>query len=556
MSGDPAGPAKPARLHIGWLPACVCLLSTTAWADRPQGVCVTVDVDFTPTESLQIVAWLEKSDGTYVETAYITNKTGRFGMGNRPGIAIFNSGSAAADSWPYGPRIQTFPVWAHRHGKQFPVVVFQNGDHRNLSHPFAQSSPELPPPYCRPIQPIESTFDTGSCASAAFTDKGKFAVSAIDTPDGSTLSLYPPRSDIDRRPGTDSASVEQFRANNPFDAVSQPTPFGGMSSTAVWSAPESVDYGDYVLFVETSKTYDFNADYNETKFPSPTDIPWKEYGQAWRGQPSIVYQVPITIAPTPTRATTTTYAGYGDPDGKAGTLNPPDATITTGTPGSGASRLELVSDGSEMYRVRVRATPEFDATPPNQVGAIDLMDVTDSAGTLSFTAPGDDGTLGTITCYDVRVRVGSSITEDNFAQSMPVTTTAKPVMPGELQTITVSNLLPETPYHVGVKAYDNCFNRGPLVASKFTTLYRQSPEVPWCFVATAAYGSVMANDVAMLRRFRDGVLERTVLGELAVETYYTFGPAVAGVIGESDVLRASVRAFLTPIVATVRQLTY
>jgi len=55
-------------------------------------------------------------------------------------------------------------------------------------------------------------------------------------------------------------------------------------------------------------------------------------------------------------------------------------------------------------------------------------------------------------------------------------------------------------------------------------------------VATAAYGSVMANDVAMLRRFRDGVLERTVLGELAVETYYTFGPAVAGMIGESELV--------------------
>jgi len=144
--------------------------------------------------------------------------------------------------------------------------------------------------------------------------------------------------------GHDSPSVDQFRATNPFDAVSQPTPFGGLSSTAVWSAPQSVDYGDYVLFVETSKTYDFNADYNATKYPSPNDIPWKEYGQAWRGQPSVVYSVPITIASTPTRATSMAYVGYGDPDGKDGTLNPPDATITTSTPGSGGSRLELVSD--------------------------------------------------------------------------------------------------------------------------------------------------------------------------------------------------------------------
>ena len=36
----------------------------------------------------------------------------------------------------------------------------------NLSHPLAQSSPELPPPYCRPLQPSEAEWDTGSCASA------------------------------------------------------------------------------------------------------------------------------------------------------------------------------------------------------------------------------------------------------------------------------------------------------------------------------------------------------------------------------------------------------
>jgi hypothetical protein len=539
-----------------WLMLLIGLLPATAEAERPQGVCVSVEVDFTPTDDLQIVAWLEKPDGTYVDTAYITNKIGRFGMGNRPGIPNFNTGSPTGDTWPYGRRIQTFPVWAHRHGIEFPFVVFQNGDQRNLSHPFAQSSPENPPPYCRPIEEHEDTFDTGTCASAAFTDKGRFAASASETDDGSTFSLYPPRSDIERRPGTDSASVDQFRANNPFDAVSHPTPFGGMAASAVWAAPQSVDYGAYVLFVETSKTYDFNATYNEVTYPEPTDIPWKEYGKPWRGQPSIVYSVPFSIAATPTSGLATDYVGYGDPDGSTGTLHAPDATITTDTPGSGGSRLQLVSDGGEMFRVRVHSTPELDSMPPSEVGAIDMMDVTDTAGTLRFTAPGDDGTVGTVTGYEVRVRVGSPVTEDNFAESMPVTVTMNPADPGDVQEITISGLLPETDYYIGVKAFDNCFNRGALAATRFTTEYRESAEVPWCFIATAAYGSVMANDVAMLRRFRDGVLGRSVLGELAVETYYTFGPAVAGVIGESDVLRSSVRAFLTPIVAAVRKLTY
>jgi hypothetical protein len=52
------------------------------------------------------------------------------------------------------------------------------------------------------------------------------------------------------------------------------------------------------------------------------------------------------------------------------------------------------------------------------------------------------------------------------------------------------------------------------------------------------------------------MLKRTVMGELFVETYYTFGPAVAGVVGQSELLRTSARAVLEPIVAAIRRLTY
>jgi hypothetical protein len=60
----------------------------------------------------------------------------------------------------------------------------------------------------------------------------------------------------------------------------------------------------------------------------------------------------------------------------------------------------------------------------------------------------------------------------------------------------------------------------------------------------------------MLRRFRDLMLQSTVLGELAVEAYYTFGPAVAGVVGEYELLRATARAVIDPVVRTVKVLRY
>jgi hypothetical protein len=518
-----------------------------AHADRPDGVCVQVSVDFVPTDSLQIVAWLEKPDGTYVDTLYITQKTGRYGMGNRPGRADFNTGAPNADVFPYGRRIQTFPVWAHRHGYEFPSVVFQNGDENNLSHPFKNSSPEAPPPYCRPIMPIEAEFDTGTCASAAYTDKGTLSVTET--------TKYPPRSDLTRNVGIDSAAVEMYRMLNPFDAVSRATPIGGTPASAVWAAPQSVDYGSYVLHVETSKTYDFNDTYNATSFPSPSGIPWSDYGKPWRGQPSVVYSVPFTVADTATSALTAGYAGYGDPMGATGTLHPDDATITKDMPGSGASRLQLVSDGSEMYRLRVRSIPEIDTISPSAVDSPIATAVSSRAATITFLPTGDDGSIGVATGYEVRVRAGSPITDANFLDSTPVP--AQVVFDDEGRpSIELSGLLPETAYYVGVRPYDNCFNRGPVAMTSFTTADREVAEVDWCFVATAAYGSSMANDVTLLRHFRDSLLERSVFGQLAVSTYYTFGPAVAGVVGESDLLRASARAVLAPVVSTVRDLAY
>jgi hypothetical protein len=532
----------------GRLAALVLLVPAFARAERPPGVCVEVGVDFTPTDALQIVAWLEKPDGTFVDTIYITQKTGRFGLGNRPGRSDFNTGSLIGDTFPYGRREQTFPVWAHRHGKTFPRVVFQNGDENNLSHPFSQSSPEAPPPYCRPIQPTEDQFDSGTCASAAFTDKGVFAP-------GGDVSRYPPRSDLKRRP-EDSASVELYRAYNPFDAVTRATPPGGVPASAIWAAPQSVDFGDYVLFVETSKTYDFNATYNETTYPPP-NVQWSSYGKPWRGQPSIVYRVPFSIATTQTVASTDTYVGYGDITGATGTLHPPDATITTTTPGSGASRMQLVSDGSAMYRVRVRAKPETDPTPPAAVTAPTVANVTGTSATIAFVASGDDGgDTGTLAGYEIRLRAGEPITEANFDESMPLGTSVAPVAPGSEQTVEINGLLPETDYWIGIRPYDNCYNRGPLTVVQATTLDRPVAEVDWCFVATAAYGSRLASDVALLRHFRDSLLATNVLGELAIETYYTFGPAAAGVIGESELLRASVRTVLGPIITWIRGLAY
>jgi hypothetical protein len=205
--------------------------------------------------------------------------------------------------------------------------------------------------------------------------------------------------------------------------------------------------------------------------------------------------------------------------------------------------------------VRVRSRPEVDDVPPGAVDSPVAIEVRSRTATIAFSPTGDDGAQGVATGYEVRVRAGSPITEDNFADSTPVATQVVVDSLGN-PTIELSGLLPETAYYVGIRAYDNCYNRGPLATTALTTLDRDVAEVDACFVATAAYGSRMANDVTMLRHVRDALLERSVLGQLFVTTYYTFGPAAAGMIGESDLLRASARAALAPVIEAVRGLAY
>jgi len=266
-----------------------------------------------------------------------------------------------------------------------------------------------------------------------------------------------------------------------------------------------------------------------------------------------VYQVPFAIGTAETVAQVTDYAGYSDPDALDGNLRAPDGTISTTTPGSGAARFALVSDAGGMYRVRVTSRPEFDSALPATPAQLAVAPESRSA-LVTFIAPGDDGMSGMVRGYDVRYRVNSTITADNFddAASLAPEIDLAVVAPGAEQSFELGGLLPETRYSVAIRAYDDCHNVSALQVIDFVTPERTLGEVDACFIATAAYGSVLAADVEMLRHLRDAVLKKSVLGELAVQTYYTFGPAVAGVIGESELLRASAREALAPLVRFVR----
>jgi hypothetical protein len=73
-----------------------------------------------------------------------------------------------------------------------------------------------------------------------------------------------------------------------------------------------------------------------------------------------------------------------------------------------------------------------------------------------------------------------------------------------------------------------------------------------CFIATAAYGTPSAEQIDVLRNFRDTVLLKSIVGSQFVDLYYRFGPPVADFIAENEILRTLVRELMIdPIVWVV-----
>jgi hypothetical protein len=71
----------------------------------------------------------------------------------------------------------------------------------------------------------------------------------------------------------------------------------------------------------------------------------------------------------------------------------------------------------------------------------------------------------------------------------------------------------------------------------------------WCFIATAAYGSPMAEEIQILREFRDAYLITNPAGKALVDLYYRVSPPMAEFITEHPGLKPIVRAGLVPAVA-------
>lgn len=73
-----------------------------------------------------------------------------------------------------------------------------------------------------------------------------------------------------------------------------------------------------------------------------------------------------------------------------------------------------------------------------------------------------------------------------------------------------------------------------------------------CFIATAAFGTAMADEVRYLRAFRDQYLLTSDWGRSFVDWYYRTSPPLADYLREHDWMRAGVRMALQPLIGLAR----
>ncbi len=69
-----------------------------------------------------------------------------------------------------------------------------------------------------------------------------------------------------------------------------------------------------------------------------------------------------------------------------------------------------------------------------------------------------------------------------------------------------------------------------------------------CFIATAAYGTPLADQIDTLRAFRDAFLLDNAAGTALVDAYYSVSPAIADTIAKHAALAVAVRLVLVPVI--------
>jgi hypothetical protein len=221
-----------------------------------------------------------------------------------------------------------------------------------------------------------------------------------------------------------------------------------------------------------------------------------------------------------------------------------DPTVTFGSVGAAETTFTMPAQP-------VTVTAHFtQALPPPEIPAVTTLaatDISSYAATIHMSY-----TVGYYTPVEVR-----------FACKRPTdpawfyTTWASRPADGNYTEV-LTRLVSQTQYQFKAQLrYDSTVIEGSVY--QFTTAAGSGTNLNdllayfGCFVATAAYGTSTAEQIDVLREFRDEVLLKNALGSVSVTLYYRLSPPVADFIAGNEAVRTLVRELLVdPIVWLVK----
>lgn len=185
----------------------------------------------------------------------------------------------------------------------------------------------------------------------------------------------------------------------------------------------------------------------------------------------------------------------------------------------------------------------FDATTFQDDPAAETVDTT-----CAFTADVSAGTCSLEDCAGAHL----DFTQIATLEGVRVATASYPA-----NNTAFTNLDPEKSYAI-IAAFEPdglqrsaCIMGQPKVNTTFIELNggkEAKPGDPYCFIATAAYGTALHPHLDTLRWFRDNALLTSAWGRAFVNAYYEYAPPVARWLEQHEQVRAIVRGALWPIV--------
>ena len=211
------------------------------------------------------------------------------------------------------------------------------------------------------------------------------------------------------------------------------------------------------------------------------------------------------------------------------------------TPGGFADAEDPVTTFT-MPAYAVTVTANFQVPPPPSVlptvATVAASGITRTTATLNM-----DFTVGDWSVVSLRFAYREVGTFDWSYSTNWINRTSDGSFPDA-----VSGLTEDTEYQFRAELkYDNNRLYGAILDFKTDALGGSI-----CFIATAAYGTPNAEQIDVLREFRDSVLLKSTAGSLFVSLYYQLSPPVADFIAGNELVRTLARELMIdPIVWVV-----